>query len=136
MLLCCNWVINALQINSNVFYLYQPLILYYWTMVMVLCYSLLGHWLLPRINALTLIHTLTHHWGGWFAGNGQPFICYSSHAKLTLIILSHFKFLSSSSSLFYLFLFLLLFLHFLKKKIVVGESMWVVTCRPDWLEFL
>ena len=47
----------------------QSLITYYWIKVTVSCYSLHDHWLLPRINALTLIHTLTCHYKGRFASN-------------------------------------------------------------------
>ena len=64
------------------------LILHYWMMVKVLCYSLLGHWFLPGVNALTLVHRFTHHYSGRFASNGRPFICYSLVAPLFLCRLS------------------------------------------------
>jgi len=55
----------------------RSLILHYWTMVMVLHYSLLSYWLLPGVNAHTLVYILTCHYHWWFASNGRPFICYS-----------------------------------------------------------
>ena len=62
----------------------RPLIMHYWTMVTVSCYSTVVHWLLPRINALMLIYTFTRDCSGQFVSNGRPFISYSLVAPLFL----------------------------------------------------
>ena len=71
-------MLNDCKLTPSFSVLNWSLILHYWMMVMVVCYSLPSHWLLPGVNAHTLDHTFTCHCHGRFASNGRPFICYLS----------------------------------------------------------
>ena len=54
-------MLNDCKLTPMFFVHNRSLILHYWTMVTVLCYSLLSYWFLPRVNTHTLIHTFTRH---------------------------------------------------------------------------